>query len=185
MGLALNFARFYAKVWNVDTAVDFGLDILGRIVDVGRLLQVPSNQTTFGFKGSGLQPFNQAPFYNPQSDTQSFELPDEAYRILVLAKAFANVSATNAPTLNALIQQLFPNRGRCYTMDLGGMAMRYVFEFQLTDVEYSILTRSNVMPSPAGVRVDVLSLVPATTFGFAGSGLQPFGQGNFYNALTT
>lgn len=43
-----NFDTWYDDVWNIDTALDYGLDIWGRIVGVNRVLQIPS-VSFFGF----------------------------------------------------------------------------------------------------------------------------------------
>lgn len=40
---------FYSKVWDVDTAQGFGLDIWGRIVVIGRSLRINTFDRTFGY----------------------------------------------------------------------------------------------------------------------------------------
>lgn len=174
-----NFEAFYNYVWNIDTAVGFGLDIWGRIIGVGRLLQIPTIELSFGFDGSGLAPFNQAPFVSPSTLTQTYPLTDTAYRSLLLVKAFGNICSTTAPAVNQMLNNLFAGRGRCYVQDRGGMRLNYIFEFALTPVEYAILTQAGVPPRPAGVLVNIYQINLATTFGFDGSGLQPFNQGTF------
>lgn len=177
-----NMQDFYDYVWNVDTAEGFGLDIWGKIVGVGRSLRVVADLDAFGFSESLVyQPFDQAPFFSP-SDIGTIELEDAEYRKLILIKALANISAMNAKTLNLLLRQLFDGR-RCYVLDIGSMQMRYVFEFALTQMDYAILTQSNVMPRPAGVQLSFLQVDAASTFGFDGSELQPFDQGVFYTPL--
>lgn len=182
-----NLLAFYNNVWNIDSAIGFGLDIWGRILGVGRLLQLPLTNTAFVFgfdTGAGDRgPFNQAPFDAGGNATQSFALTDTAYRTLLLLKAFVNVSETTIPALNSMLQTLFAGRGRCYVQDYGSMAMAYAFEFALTPVEYAILTQTGIPPHPAGVMVSIVQVDLSTTgvFGFDGSGLQPFNQGTFYS----
>jgi hypothetical protein len=53
----------------------------------------------------------------------------------------------------------------------------------LTNLEYAILSQSGAVPRPAGVDVSVVMLDPTNTFGFDGSGLQPFDQGVFYSLV--
>jgi hypothetical protein len=170
----------YNIVWNVDTAQGFGLDIWGRIVVVGRQLQIPQTEY-FGFNSTGQtwNPFNQESFYTGEGATQNYTLADPAYRVLILAKAAANISATDARSLNRVLGQLFPGRGRAWVNDLGSMSMRYVFEFALEAWEKAVITNGGVMPRPAGVRAYLFE-APAETFGFAeaGDGL-PFNQGTF------
>jgi len=172
----------YNMVWNVDTAQGFGLDIWGRIVVVGRQLQIP-NTEYFGFSTGvapeSWNPFNQESFYSGAGDTQTFTLADSAYRVLILAKALSNISATDSKSLNSVIQQLFPGRGRAWINDLGSMAMRFVFEFALEDWEKAVLVNGNVIPRSAGVLAYIFE-APADTFGFAEAGDSlPFNDGTF------
>lgn len=179
-----NLKAFYDFVWNVDTAEGFGLDIWGRIVGVSRLLRISGDNNVFGFWTADLpydwQPWGQAPFSGGPIATDSYQLPDSAYRTLILTKALANISATNAPSLNRLLRNLFPGRGVCYTVDRGNMAMSFVFHFALTNIEYAILTQSNALPHPAGVFYDVVVVPDVSFFGFKQQGGQPFNQGTFY-----
>lgn len=189
MGALTNFVNFYNKIWNVNTAVDFGLDIWGKIVVIGRLLQLPSSEKPFGFftgaVPSDTEPFGGGTFSTGSSSTQSYRLEDDAYRALVLTKALANIASMDAPTLNSVLRNLFPGRGRCYTQDLGGMRMRYVFEFPLSQIEYAILSQESVPPSPTGVAVDVLVVDVAGILAFSEAGYgQTFGHGTFYKAPT-
>ena len=176
---------FYNNVWNIDTAVGFGLDIWGRIVGVSRVLPIPGTAGSFGFDNSDVPPdwenFGGGPFFAGQATTGGYSLNDNSYRTLILTKALANIVATTAPALNALIQNLFPGRGRCYTLDLGNMAMRYVFEFSLSSIEYAILAYSGVLPHPAGVLVGIIVIPTGGSFGFAEAGpiVKPFEYGVF------
>lgn len=189
-----NFEAFYNAVWNVDTAVGFGLDIWGRIVGVpnGRLLQLGANNDTFGFINADdppdWAPFNQGTFYTGATTSNTFVLGDDAFRTLILAKALANITATTSKALNQLLRNLFPGRGVAYVIDrgqsntaVGGMAMSFVFEFSLSQVEYAILTQSGVMPHPAGVGFNVI-VVPGGLIGFqeAGPPYEPLGFGTLY-----
>lgn len=180
-----NLVEFYNVVWNVDTAEGFGLDIWGRIVGVPRVIPIGGIGRFFGFNNTDIPPDwrgfgnsngggNTAPFYAGQIQTGGFTLDDNAYRTLILTKALANIVATNAPSLNALVRNLFPDRGRAYTIDRGNMAMSYVFEFRLTSIEFAILAFSGVLPHPAGVLVSVV-VIPAGYFGFRESGNRQHG----------
>lgn len=181
-----DFANFYSYVWNVQTAQGFGLDILGRIVNVSRMLQIPASLVNLGFKeGVNYQPFGQAPFYAGIPASNTYLLSDNAYRVLILMKALLNISNMTAPSLNQLLKNMFAGRGRCYVIDGGGMTMRLVFEFALFPYELAILTQSNTVPRPAAVSATVLQVDLPTTFGFMEAvNLQPFGQGVFFNNAT-
>lgn len=185
----VNMQAFFDAVWNVDTAVGFGLDIWGKIVGVSRLLKIPGNTTTLGFANSDVPadwaPFNVGTFYTGTNAGQSFELPDDVYRTLILVKALANIVATTAPSINQLLRNLFPGRGVCYVIDNGQMSMTFVFEFDISPSEYAILTQSGALPHPAGVKLSVI-VVSSDTFGFEemGADAQPFDQGTFYQPLS-
>lgn len=178
-----NMIAFYNAVWNVNTAVGFGLDIWGRIVGVSRLLQIPGADPIVGFDNASTPkdwtPMSQGRFARENEVTTSYNLPDDAYRVLILTKALANIVATTAPGINQLLRNLFPNRGRAFVRDLGNMAMTFVFNFSLTPVEYAILTQSNAMPHPAGVFYSV-TVIAQGLFGFQGnSSALPFNVGVF------
>lgn len=181
-----NWEQFYDNFWNIATAVGQGLDYWGDILGVSRLLTVPNTALSFGFQDDveppDTEPFNQGPFnIVGSSGSQTYLLPDSAYQVLLLAKALANISATSAPALNQLLLNLFPGRGPVFVRDLGAMAMQVLFLFDLTAVEYAILTTSGVFPHPAGVSVSVI-VVNDNLFGFveAAPYAQPFGSGTFY-----
>jgi hypothetical protein len=180
-----NLDAFYNAVWNIDTAVGFGLDIWGRIVGVSRLLRIPANVKILGFHNTSFpfdwRPFNGGVWYSGEVQTQAYELPDDQYRTLILTKALSNIVATTAPAINQLLRNLFPGRGRCYVLDNGGMSMTFLFEFPLTAAEYAILTLSGALPHPAGVEFNVI-VIPGGVFGFSemGAFIQPFDQGTFY-----
>jgi hypothetical protein len=178
-----DFDTFYDYVWNVETAQGFGLDILGRIVDISRELQIADAVDYFGFNEAlpGAHSFNESPFYSgTPAATSTYSLADDAYRQLILVKALANISATTAPALNQLLQNMFAGRGRCYVNDLGGMQMRYTFEFELTPFEFAIMTQSGALPRPAGVGASILaSALPVFGFSEAGGSAAPFDQAPF------
>jgi len=211
---SVDIANFYANIWDVQTAVGYGLDVWGNIVGVSRQLMIPESGPWLGFSeqnpitqyvvdssgnqvvyngnnvaltiapnltsNQAVQPFDQAPFYT-KSSTQTYTLSDSAFRTLILTKALANVTNLTAPNINKLLQFLFAGRGRCYVNDLGNMQMRYTFEFQLQPYEYSILTQSNAIPRPAGVKSFVVYVAP-NTFGYkeALPNANTFDNGTFY-----
>lgn len=180
---ATDFKNFYDFVWNIDTAKGFGLDIWGRIVNVGRDLTISADPDYLGFQNAApAQPFGQAPMYNSEAATKTYRLSDDIYRILILTKALANISASSIPSLNRLLQSLFKGRGRAYVLELGAMKIQYTFEFLLKPYEMAILTQSGVITSPAGVSWSVLQIPKDSTLGFDEGDGQPFGSGVFFNS---
>lgn len=163
-----NIDAFYNLVWNVDTAVGYGLDVWGRIVGVGRVLQL-AEQDFFGMENpsnteaSGLG-FNQAPFYHGEALTNNYSLLDGPFRALILAKALANISDGTIPSINQILINLFglagplPLAGNSYCTDNGSMTMTYTFSTALDPVTEAIVFQSGVLPKPCGVALTVVQL---------------------------
>lgn len=161
---AANINAFYELVWNVDTAVGHGLDIWGRIVGVGRVLQIGSTDF-LGFQHSTSasgQPFNQAPFYHGGAVTTNYALLDGPYRALILAKALANISNGTIQSINQILINLFgadgqlPVSGNSYCTDGQDMTMTYTFNGALDAVQIAIIYQSGVLPRPCGVAASVV-----------------------------
>lgn len=156
-----DLGAFYDTVWNVYTAVGFGLDIWGRIVNVPRTINIPASNKYFGFEEGlpSFYPFNQQPFYSGPQGGTLYTLSDDAYRILILTKALANISSFTAQSMNALLNFMFngqgTTRGSCYVLELSVMQIEYVFNFALQSWEAAILEQSSLMPRPAGVGVTI------------------------------
>jgi len=189
--------QFLRNVWDINTAVGFGLDIWGRILGRSRYLQIQQTPGfNFGFNigaqpGTQWQPFGQAPFYNGQiSGTTAFALQDDAYRNLLLVKAAANIASSDCPSINALMRAMFGDRGPAYVgydpddpMHIG-----YTFDFFPTNVERAII-ESGIFPQPAGTTLTyIYKTLSYAPLGFAGmnAGANPeyvtgFDQGPFYN----
>ena len=152
IALDADFELFYDYVWNIETAQGYGLDVLGRIVNVPRTLNA-APAAVFGFfeatdrVGFGLGPFAEA--YN--SNTTSFELSDDAYRIVILAKAAYNITNGSVPAINSILMNiLFVNRGSAYVADNHNMTLTYTFTFVLQPYEKAIV-ESGLLPKPTGV----------------------------------
>ena len=149
--------EFYNLLWNVDTAVGYGLDVWGRIVGVTRTLEIPAGRF-LGFvqQDGSTDPFNVSPFYNGITSNQNFELADDAFRLLILVKAFANISDGSVKSLNLLLRTLFPGEGNAYVTDNGDMSMTYTFNFALTPVQNAIVNQSGVLPRSSGVTSNIV-----------------------------
>lgn len=138
-------------VW-LPTASGVSLDVWGRIVGIPRGLMTEEGQIVWD---------------------------DSAYRFLILYKALANISASDAETLNSLLDRLFD--GTVYVLDHQNMTIRVVFEFYADAIQTAILQNYGLLARGGGVGWEWYQIDPATTFGFAGSALQPFNQGIFAN----
>lgn len=158
---------FYDMIWNIETAGTYGLDVWGKIVVVSRLLTVTENKIYFGFEEAlsippvvdDPQPFNQAPFYSGNQLTYTVSLSNDIYRKLIMMKAAANISDCTIPNMNKLLMFMFGDSGKCHVRNDGDMVMSYVFEFRLSDAELAIVQSSGALPSPVGVKVNIVQQV--------------------------
>lgn len=135
-----DFDAFYNTIWNVDTAVGFGLDIWGRIVGLPTGRYIYTDPVTV--------------------------LDDTQFRNLILAKALSNISITSSPAINQLLNFYFAGRGRCYVNDQGNMQMRYTFEFPLEPFEIQIMSQPGIFLRPSGVGVSLI-VFTFPCFGFS------------------
>ncbi len=122
-----NIEAFLQYIWNVKTAVGYGLDVWGTIVGVSRVV--------------------------PSSPPITLEDPD--YQTLILVKAAANIGNVTIPTLNRLLRAIFDGSGLVYVQDNLNMTLTYVFLFSPTAAQFAIVEYSGVMPRPAGVLIDI------------------------------
>ena len=152
-----NFSNFFDNQWNPDTASGYGLDVIGRIVGVTRVLSLAGTEAFFGFQGSSGTGFNQAPFFTGGQLTTNYSLQDPDFLTLINAKMLSNICDGGIPAINALLLALFPNRGNCYVVDGQNMTMQYKFDFVLTAVEQAILAQAGVLPTPCGVAATIAS----------------------------
>lgn len=176
--------EFIAKVWDLTTNETFGLDIWGKIVGIGRYITAPIDSDSFGFSeaDNGASdyplPFNDSPFFAGVQETTSVRLSNDAYRTLVLCKAFSNISIATIPDINKFLRMLFAGRGKAYCVNYRDMTIGITFEFSLAPFEESILTNYDVVPVPSGVQLNIHQVVPPY-FGFADDAY-PFNDGTFY-----
>lgn len=153
------FDEFFSVVMNLPTASGFGLDNLGRIVGVSRVLRI-STVSYFGFEEAlpGSLPFNVGVFYTGGSSTTNFSLADDDYRILIMAKALANICDGSMKAINAILMSLFPGMGNAYVTNGQDMTMTLTFTFTLSAVQLAIVEQSGAIPIPAGVSFTIVQI---------------------------
>ena len=130
---SFNFNQFYDLVWDIDSAAandsTYGLDVWGRIVGVSRYLNVGVG-SYFGFQEAGDRTgFDQSPFYAGQPTTEVYELTNQVFYTLILAKAAANITNGTIQAINAILRSLFPDRGNCWVTDGANSAAGIWFGF--------------------------------------------------------
>ncbi|AYN25785.1 DUF2612 domain-containing protein [Buttiauxella sp. 3AFRM03] len=176
--------EFITRVWDLTTCETYGLDVWGKIVNISRYIIAPIESTSFGFGEADdanpdyPTPFNESPFFGGVQETTNVRLGDDAYRTLILCKAFTNISIATIPELNKFLKILFYERGRAYCVNYRDMTMGITFEFELAPYEESIMTNYDVVPIPSGVLININQIV-SPYFGFA-SDAYPFNDGTFY-----
>jgi len=134
----INIEDFFSKMWSIDSAEGYGLDVWGRILGISRTLPVDAG-SYFGFAEANddtLVGFDQEPFYNGPPVTDNYALTDSAYRLLLLAKAAANICDGSIPAINQLLMNLFPFRGKAYVQEGDGLDSNY-FGFAETGEDFS------------------------------------------------
>jgi len=178
--VTVDIDNFYNVAWNIETAQGIWLDYWGVWVGVGRYLYVPTAFTFFGFDYAGSGNFDRSIFFNANNTTSNYALSDDAYRQLILLKAYANISDCSIPTLNKILTTFFLGRGRAYAIDNFDMTIRLNFEFTLLAYEKAIIEQSGVFPKPAGVRFEYSFYQPANMFSYDGAG-QTFDNGYMSN----
>ena len=177
-----NLDAFYSMMWNVDTAVGYGLDVWGRIVGVTRVLNLATGGPYFGFTGpSGASgaPWNQGVFYDGEALTTSYALSDSAFRVLILAKALFNITNATIPAINQILVNLFGPAGLIpvgpsapYCTDGLDMTMTYTFSAVPGPVAAAIIYQSGVLPRPCGVLATVSVPTPGPLVDNAGNVLK-------------
>ena len=71
-------------------------------------------------------------FYSGAGLTTVYELTDETYRLLIMAKAAANITNGSIPAINQILLNLFPGRGNCYVQENVQSAEWFGFEESTT-----------------------------------------------------
>lgn len=151
-----NLDQFFLLMRDLDTAVGYGLDVWGRIVGLptGRTLTVEVGDF-FGMTNSGGQfsgdSYDAAPFYAGGQLTTNYNLTDEAFRTLILAKAMSNISDGSIPSVNAILMTLFGEDGTAYVADGLNMTLTYTFSFALSPLQQAIVSQTGVLPKTTGV----------------------------------
>jgi hypothetical protein len=149
---------FYANMWNINTAVGYGLDCWGRFVGVPRVITtglVNGAQVGgpfFGFKDStGSNPFGQGVFYSYIPVSNNYSLLDGQYRQLILLKAYSNITRCTIPVLNKILMLMFPGIGNVRVLNIGNMTIEIASPIALSQFQQILLNQTNVFNLPCGV----------------------------------
>lgn len=177
----IDIEKFFTEIFDLDTCGSYGLDVWARIVAAPRAVTV-FGKDYFGFRCTRLHPFNQRPFYNGQRNAKAVELDLETRRALIYFKAACNIVQTTEAEINRLFWEYFDIRkipGEVIVSEIAPMTIRVLFRFKVPAVDRAIFRLYGRLLKPGGVEM-VYHEISGKTFGFAGSGLLPFGQGRFF-----
>lgn len=154
---AAMFNMFYDLVWNLDTAVGYGLDVLGRIVGASRIVNLPDGGTYIGFEGQPTaENWGFGSWYKGATSTNNVRLTDDTYRRVIEAKVLANTWDGSIPEANKILMLLFPGYGNCYMSDDGDMLISYHFGAALSPVDEAIASQEGILPRPCGVAASIV-----------------------------
>lgn len=173
------------QVFDVDTAVGEQLDIIGLWVGQSRVIDGVLLVQYFGFDNSpAALPYGEernasigGRFYNEgEPTTATSVLADPEYRTLIKARIARNNAQGSTAEIVAALQFLFS--APAYVQDPGGMVINVAIGRPLTLVEQAIITGLDILPRPAGVRVNQLGYFNADGYlGFEGQpGALPFAE---------
>ncbi|MBN6824311.1 DUF2612 domain-containing protein [Methylobacterium organophilum] len=178
-----NFDAFWDNIWNLDTAVGYGLDVWGRIVGINRVLQVANDQF-FGFAEAGdALPFGDARFegwtahfgFAEAGDAQPFgQAPFGAQKV------FAGVDPTAGGGIFYVSGQLTSNYAlsdEAYRQLIYAKAAANITDGSIPAINRILL---NIFPGRGNCYVQEGSI--PSYFGFVeATNAQPFNQAPFYN----
>ena len=157
LSTATDNKNFYDKVLNIKTAVGFGLDNWGAILDTPRSFTLTLDD-----------------------DTRQVTLDDDTYRLILLLKCAKNISNGSCPDIFKAISAILGNSGDIYISEIKPMQLRYSFGFLIDSTLLAILEQLSVFPKPVGVGVEIYELPDYNIFGFNGQELSNFNNGTFF-----
>jgi hypothetical protein len=186
--IEVNFKEEYQDFWedwiddvfNLKTANAFGISVWQIILNLnlGSDPTDTSGQSVFGF-GQFNKNFNNGNFALNTGDSLNLTLEEK--RLALLLRFLTLSYSPNIPNINFILKEIFSTGfGDAWVLDPQDMTIKYVFDFPLTTGIITILTRLDVFPRPAGVRLLFISTNYAN-FGF-GSLNKNFDNGNFIQA---
>lgn len=159
----VNNDNFWQKViddfLNITSANDWGLAVWGKILQVSRLYTINGVDVT---------------------------LSRDLYRRLILGKLSLIHSTGTIPEIMRYCNFIFKNSAdeeniAVIVQDNYDMTITYTFTFAPNFEELALIYSRTFLPTPAGVKENIVIIAINEVFGFDGSGLQPFNQAPFWD----
>lgn len=141
---------WYADVFNLETANQFGLHVWSIILGLPLYVNLPPypDKPTWGFADDDVN-FDNGNFTD--ANGSSYPLPVEIQRIALRLRYAQLISSGTVPEINRALAWIFGDMGNAYLLDYHNMTQAYVFNFPVTfDLAY-LFNHFDVLPRPAGV----------------------------------
>lgn len=171
------WTAWYNNVFNLQTANQFGLTVWAIILDIPIIVTTtPSDPANPGLFFDELhRNFTHGNFF--RSGSGAVQLTIEQSRTVLRMRYYQITTKGSVPEINRFMNILFQSYGHCFVIDNLDMTATYVLQFVPPSSIAYIFSNYDLLPRPAGVKVDYVIRVP-TVFGF-GDTNQNFDNGNF------
>jgi len=171
----------FGDEFDIDIATGDRLDIIGKIIGIGRIIPFVIAKVAFGFNGNpNARGFDskfemlvdRAPFLSKFEPTRTpLELNDDDYRFFIKVRIAANsgsafmVSDTRV-TMQDVVNTAF--EGNAYVVDRQDMTLALYVSPTFNSERLLAIRNLDLLPKPQGVRYDVIiQAAPGETFGFS------------------
>ena len=135
-----NFIQMFIEAFDLDIAVGYQLDAIGRLVGVRRLLDfVPSG---------GESPL----------------MDDDTYRFLIKATIVRNTWKGKLEELYSAWRVLFPETELFQIQDLQDMTFDVIIAGDFTPLKRELISKGYIIPKPEGVRIHLMTVTDTTGY---------------------
>lgn len=158
------WASWYHDVFNLQTANDFGLAVWAAILNLPLVITPAGSgdREVFGF-GDHNTNFENGGFGRDEGGSTG--LTREQSRLTLRLRYFQLVTNASVTDINDFLAYVFADLGSVYVLDNLDMTATYIFRFQPTAQLLLVLETFDLLPRPAGVKIQVL-VNPGDSFGF-------------------
>lgn len=172
-------------VLDIDRALGANLDLVGKHVGQSRVLNGLAPRSLFGFhEVPGARGFGTGKWYRMGDPLEeSAVLDDDDYRFLIRCRIARNYQLGTVDDISAALRFIFDSESLVF--DQYDMSLTVVIRSdQVSDFKRYALNTLDILPRPAGVRIQFYVAVPQRAFGFRGAaGALGFNQGKFARFL--
>ena len=161
------WSTWFHDVFDLRTANDFGCSVWSIILNqplVAELKASGASYPAFGFT-STRRNFGRGNF---AASGGSKGLSLDQRRMVLQMRYRQLVARGTVPEINAMLADLMADYGSVYVRDNGDMTMTYVFGFEPPAALLQVFDLFDILPRPAGVRINRLTPAASKRFGFGG-----------------